>query len=189
MFDRFRKKKAVMTSAINGEGNTKIADTTRVDKETEMLDDVSFIKDMRHMKGPWQQYDILLAFGYGWDYMEDSAAYMESADLDDISTITIAKMANMPEKELIDRYRKKKGSIKDFKPLSAERGMLAVGGISRVLKAPVKIVWFNQAHVLRMFTPIDDEPLISKYIETVIRRSFGTEDAMKPAKPVPAEKQ
>ena len=63
--------------------------------------------------------------------------------------------------------------------------MLAVGGISRVLKAPVKIVWFNQTRILRFFTPVGDEQLMTRYIETVIRRTFGTKDAMKLAKPVP----
>ena len=143
---------------------------------------------MKHIHGSWQQYDILLAAsGYGWDYMVDTAAYMESADLDSISTITTAEMANMPEKELIDAYKKTQGSIRDFKRLSVEKGQLAVGGISRVLKAPVKIVWFNQTRVLRVFTTVDDELLITKYIETVIRRTFGTENSMKLAKPVPPE--
>ena len=67
--------------------------------------------------------------------------------------------------------------------------MLAIGGISRTLKMPVKIVWFNQTRVLRFFTPVDDEMLLTKYIETVIRRTFGTKDAMKLAKPVPDNEQ
>ena len=152
----------------------------------EILDDVSFIQDIRHNRGPWQQYDVLLAArGYGWNMMVDWAAYMESADLDGISTITTAEMINMPETELIDEYRKTQKGIKNFEALKEERGVLAIGGISRVLKAPMKIVWFNQTRVLRFFTPIDDEELLTKYVETVIRRSFGTKDAMKKAKPVP----
>jgi hypothetical protein len=41
--------------------------------------------------------------------------------------------------------------------------------------------------VLRVFSQIKDETLITKYVETIIRRTFGTKDAMKLAKPV--EKQ
>ena len=67
--------------------------------------------------------------------------------------------------------------------------LLAIGGISRTLMMPVKIVWFNQTRVLRFFTPVDDEILLTKYIETVIRRTFGTKDAMKLAKPVPDNEQ
>ena len=55
----------------------------------EILDDISYIQEMKHIRGPWQQYDVLLAArGYGWDTMVDWAAYMEPADLDAISTIT-----------------------------------------------------------------------------------------------------
>ena len=152
----------------------------------EILDDVSFIQDMKHIRGPWQQYDVLLAArGYGWNMMVDWAAYLESADLDGISTITSAEMIKMTETERSDRYRKTQRGIKKFDALKEERGVLAIGGISRVLKAPMKIVWFNQTRVLRFFTPIDDEELLTKYVETVIRRSFGTKDAMKKAKPVP----
>jgi len=152
----------------------------------EILDDISFIKRMKHIRGTWQQYDVLCAAtGYGWNYMVDSAAYMEAVDLDDISTVTVADMANTPETELINAYRQSSGTLQSFDQLSVERGELAIGGISRVLRAPVKIVWFNQTNVLRFFTPIDDEQLLTRYIETVIRRTFGTKDAMKLAKPVP----
>ena len=55
----------------------------------DMLDDVSFIGQMKHFSnGPWQQYDILLAArGYGWDYMLDCAEYMLQADIANVSTI------------------------------------------------------------------------------------------------------
>ena len=153
---------------------------------SEMLDDISFIQELKHLRGAWQQYDVLLAArGYGWQMMVDWAAYMKAADLDAISTVTVAEMANLPETELIGDYRQCGGGLKAFDKLSAEKGQLAIGGISRALRAPVKIVWFNQSRVLRVFTLIDDEPLVTRYIETVIRRTFGTKDAMKLAKPVP----
>ena len=63
--------------------------------------------------------------------------------------------------------------------------MLSIAGISRTLMAPMKIVWFNQTQVLRFFTLVDDDLLIRKYVETVIRRTFGTDDAMKLAKDLP----
>lgn len=155
-----------------------------------MIDDISYIQAIKHIPGVWQQYDVLLAaMGYGWGMMVDWATYMESADLDGVSTLTVAEMANMPETELIDDYRQCGRNLNEFDKLSVERGQLAIGGISRVLRAPVKIVWFNQTRVLRVFTLIDDEQLLTKYIETVIRRTFGTADAMKLAKPVPKKEQ
>ena len=55
----------------------------------EYLDDVTYIKDIRHMQmGPWHQYDILLdAQSYGWDYILDSADYMAAADLKHINEV------------------------------------------------------------------------------------------------------
>ena len=63
--------------------------------------------------------------------------------------------------------------------------MLSVAGMSKALKAPMKIVWINQTQVLRFFTLSDDELMLKKYIETMVRRTFGTEDAMKLGKPIP----
>lgn len=200
MFNPFKKKKTKAADVVGPKPkaedvvreatHTNNLQAQKLNEQEKLLDDVSYIKEIKHIRGTWQQYDVLLAASsYSWNYMVDTAAYMESADLDTISTITTAEMANMEETELISAYRKTQGSIKDFGLLSFEKGELAVGGISRVLKAPVKIIWFNQTRVLRVFTLIDDELLLTKYIETMIRRSFGTEDAMKLAKPVPAEKQ
>ena len=164
------------------------SDDKKTAEGTDMLDDISYIREMKHIHRAWQLYEVLLATrGYGWDYMVDLAAYMESADFDPVSTLTVAQMANMPETELINDYRQWGGTLIEYDKLSFERGQLAIGGISRVLKAPVKIVWFNQTRVLRFFTPINDEQLLTRYIETVIRRTFGTDDAMKLAKPVPPE--
>ena len=158
----------------------------------EELDDVFYIRDSRHTSsGPWQQYDYLLASRpYGWGYMVAQADYMAEADLKDVGTVTTAEMANMPETELIESLRSCGNRIADMPELQFERGQLAVGGMSRVLGlCPLKIVWFNQTNVLRIFTVPNNDELLLRYAETVIRRSFGTPDAMKKAKPVPAPKR
>lgn len=56
----------------------------------EYIDDVTFIRDIKHIpSGPWHQYYVLLAAqGYGWDYMISSADYMAAADLENISQVT-----------------------------------------------------------------------------------------------------
>ena len=163
------------------------------EEETEeMLDDMSYIADMQHVSdGTWHQYDVLVAAGgYGWNYMVDSAAYLESDELDDISKLSVSMISGAEEQDIIEDYKNSGAkSLRDFDMLSEdnEMGVLSVGGISRTLQAPVMVVWFNQTRVLRFFTTIDDDTLMTKYIETVIRRTFGTEDAMKLAQPVPAE--
>ena len=101
--------------------------------------------------------------------------------LNDFSTTSNVITGKSNDTELIDDYRRSKGDLKDL--LSEERGTLGIGGYSDTLKGPVKVVWYNQTRVLRIFVQSDDETLVRRYAETVIRASFGTEDAMKLAKP------
>lgn len=153
-----------------------------------MLDDTSYILEMKHLYGKvrfvtWQQYDILLATQpYGWDTMVDWAAYMESADIDKIDSIIVGDLNVDNGIELAHVYNQNKGGLKNYERLKEECGMLSIAGHSRTLNDSVKIVWYNQTRVLRLFTHINDETLIKKYVETVIRRTFGTKDSMKLAK-------
>ena len=160
--------------------------TNNLHAEESVLDDVSYIQEMKHLSGKvgfalWQQYDILLAARpYGWETMVDHAAYLESADFDIIDNITISDMYG--EEELVHVYNQSKVGLNNFDKLAEEKGALGIAGHSRTLNESVKIVWFNQTRMLRIFTLINDETLITKYAETVIRRTFGTQDAMKLAK-------
>lgn len=163
-------------------------------KEMEaMLDDVSYIQEMKHLHGNdvnmvWQQYDFLLAAQhYDWYTMVDWASYMESADINNIESVVVADSANATGIELAHEYNQNKMGLKNFENLKEERGKLSIYGHSRTLNSSVQIVWFNQTRVLRIITLINDEMLITKYVETLIRRTFGTKDAMKLAKPIPKE--
>lgn len=155
--------------------------------ECEYLNDITFIKAMRQQEVPggWQQYDVLLdARGYGWEMMKDWADYMAMADLEHISQVEAGILGG--EKQDVTRsYTDHGGKCKQTPELNTEQGMLSMAGFSRALKAPVEIVWINQTQTLRFFTTTADEVLIRKYVETVIRRTFGTENAMKSGKPKP----
>lgn len=152
-------------------------------KNAGMLDDISYIQEMKHIQGQWQQYDFLLAAqGYGWDYALDCADYMTKADLSNIGTVSVSSAAGGEDVEHIAEYNAAGRSIKALSALKQEAGMLGVGGISKVVGAPVKIVWINQSRVIRLFTPVDDEDMMLRYMETVIRRTFGTKDEMKMAR-------
>ena len=158
-----------------------------------MLDDVSYIQQMRQLYGNvgnafWKQYDILLATQhYGWETMVDWAAYMESADFDNIDSIAVANPTDDEGIELAHVYNQNKVGLKNIEWLKEEYGILSIAGHSRTLNDSVKIVWYNQTNTLRLFTHINDEVLVTKYVETLIRRTFGTKDAMKLAKPVAQE--
>lgn len=155
-----------------------------------VLDDTSYIQEIQHLSGKvgfilWQQYDILLAArNYFWEVMVDYADYLEKADLDNIDSLRVADMTEDSFVELAHVYNQSKVGLKNFDKLKEERGSLSIAGHSRTLNDSVKIVWYNQTRVIRLFTPINDETLVRKYVETLIRQSFGTKDAMKLAKPV-----
>lgn len=157
--------------------------------EGPMLDDVSYIQEMQHLSGKvgftiWQQYDILLAARpYDWETMVDWANYVEAEDLDSLDSIRIGG-PGQEDVELVHVYNQNKVGLKNFDRLKEESGSLSVAGQSRTLNDSVQIVWFNQMRTLRIFTLINNETLIRKYAETLIRRTFGTPDAMKLAKPV-----
>ena len=167
------------------QAKTNAAQTTET-----MLDDTSYIQEMKHLSGKvgfvlWQQYDFLLAtHPYYWEAIVDYAAYMETADFDSLESLKTGAPGEN-DLELAHVYNQNKVGLKNFERLKKEQGSLSIAGHSRTLNDSVKIVWFNQTRVLRVFTLINDETLITKYVETLIRRTFGTPDAMKLAKPVP----
>ena len=176
------------------EGKRKAKTRAKADNEAEtMLDDISYIQEIKHLHGNagnvvWQQYDILLAAQhYDWWTMVDWAAYMESADINMIESVVVADLAEAIGTELVHVYNQDKVGLKNFEKLKEEQARLSIYGHSHTLNSSVQIVWFNQTRVLRVITLIDDEVLIKKYVETVIRRTFGTKDAMKLAKPIPKE--
>ena len=154
-------------------------DPAKSNKE-EYIDDITYIKDMRHSTvGPFHQYDVLLyAQPYGWAYMVDAADYLLRADLKDITEVKTGDYGTGGY-DITDSYHEHGDKIKDTPQLKLEQGFLSVAGTSAVIGVPVKVVWVNQTRAMRIFTLKDDELLIKKYVETVIRRSFGTQDAMK----------
>lgn len=178
--DLFMRGDIVFANAVN-----KNASNDAFDKE-KYIDDITFIRDIKHIQsGAWHQYDILLAArGYGWDMMKVWADYMSEADLEHVSQVCVGSLGSH-ESDITKSYTANGEKCQNTPELNNESGMLSVAGISKILKAPLKIVWINQTQVLRFFTFVDDELLIKKYAETVVRRSFGTENAMKLGKPIP----
>ena len=178
LFDIFKKKAPVPP-------NRSVAKAAEL-PTSEYLDDITFIREIKHItSGPWHQYDVLLAArGYGWDMMKDWADYMSDADLEHISQVTTSSLGAQ-EKDVTKSYTDNGGKCKNIPELNVEMGVLSVAGTSKTLGAPMKIVWINQTQVLRFFTLVEDELLIKKYAETTIRRTFGTDNAMKLGKPIP----
>ena len=183
LFDIFKKKAITEQTSSKPESSTV---KTSEPNPTEYIDDITFIQEMKHIQtGPWHQYDVLLAArGYGWENMIEWADYMASADLENISQVTTGSMG-IQETDITNSYKEHNNKCSETPELDIEKGVLTIAGISKILKAPMKIAWLNQTRVLSFFTTIDDEKLVEKYVETTIRRNFGTENAMKLGKPIP----
>lgn len=180
IFDLFKKK--------DSSKNKIKSSTETANLKEEYIDDITYIRAISHVcSGPWNQYDILLASkGYGWEYMINWADYMATADLENISQVTTGNLAS-EEIEITKAYKSNNNKCLSLPELETENGVLSIAGISKTLGAPMKIVWINQTNTLRLFTIIDDETLIRKYVETLVRRTFGTKNEMKLGKPIPEE--
>ena len=99
LFDLFRKKNT-------GKETRNLQEVASLPAD-EYLDDMTFIRDIKHIQaGSWHQYDVLLAArGYGWDIMIDWADYMSVSDLEHISQVTTGYMGTQ-EKDITESYNK-----------------------------------------------------------------------------------
>ena len=196
LFDRFKKKKTETASAAQKSAehkpNTDVSASAKTASPAkpeslpgEMIDDISYIREMKHTRcGVWHQYDVLLAARiYGWDTIIYLASYLKDSDLEHISEVTVSPMLGVEGKNITEEFMESGEDFTKMATLKTESGVFSVAGMSNALKAPLKIVWMNQTNVLRFFTLLDNDNSMSRYTETMIRRTFNTEDAMKLAKP------
>lgn len=171
------------------ESNKEPVNTATVAKEnslpTELINDETYVRDIKTANsGAWFQYDVLLnARGYGWEMMLDWADYLADADIMNISQAEIGILGGTGV-DVLNDIKNNGNKCVGCKNLENERGFLSIAGISKILKAPLKVVWVNQTQVLRFFTIFDDVELIKRYTESAVRRNFGTADEMKLGTPV-----
>lgn len=143
--------------------------------EERVINDYPFVKEMKHIRDDvWNQYDILIdSRPYGWDELIMMADLIAENDLVNISEVYAGYVNDISfTKEFLEK-KKLKDVFAD-----SEYGFLSVAGISKRLRNPLKIVWFNQTQILRCFTLTDDEVMMEKYCETALRGIWGTEDEM-----------
>lgn len=178
LLDRFKKS----AKSTTNQSDSKVSQPV----ESEYLDDVTYIREIKHTTlEPWHQYDVLLAArGYGWNTMKSWANYVGEADLESISEVTAGHLG-IEEEDITHSFKHNGSKFETTPELEVEMGVLSIAGISKTLGAPVKIVWVNQTQILRIFTTIDNDALMEKYVETTIRQTFGTSEAMKRGKPYP----
>jgi len=147
-----------------------------------MLDSYTWLEDVKHsMNGNWHVYDVTFyADGYDWDYVRNSAEYMI---LNDVTKVVEVKVADTVEYNITDEFMQY-GSLLSTPSMNNEYRVMSVAGFSRVLNKNMMIIWFTNARVLKFITELEDETMLRKYAETMLRRNFGTENEMKTGRPI-----
>lgn len=100
-------------------------------------------------RGAWMQLDYQWPHRFGYDYMLNNVQWLITHDLS-VQTLTTAEIAGAPEQEHIQDFNNCGGSLAEC--VGREAGVLAVGGFSKSANCLMKIYWYNQTHVVRIFT-------------------------------------
>lgn len=137
------------------------------------------INAVSHVKcGVWHQYDILLSGTiYGWEYILNWADYMAASDMKQIDLVSLADpgSGDINITGEFEQYL----SIKNMPSVMEEHSTLGLAGTGNMSRGPIKIVWFNQTKMLRIFITTRNDEFILKYVDTMVKRNFGTKDQMK----------
>ncbi len=147
------------------------------------LDSYTWLENVqKSMYGSWYVYDVTFyADGYDWEYIRNSAEYMIYNDL---TKVVEVKIADTVEYNITEEFMQH-GSLLTTPSMNTQRNVLSVAGLSRVLNKNMMIIWFADARGMKFITEFDDETLLKKYAETLLRKNFGTENEMKTGKPIP----
>jgi len=131
--------------------------------------------------------NIELSFGYGWDWIVETVKYLECADFDgEFQYIQVG------DENLTDKYHANGNRLDALEELKWECASLTIAGDSETLvKFGMMITFYNQTNVIEILSPRtlpfleEDERdkgkdiLFIRYVETMIRRIFGTYEEMK----------
>lgn len=136
-------------------------------------DQLSYIEEIQCSKsGKWRCYDVLLATQcYGWEAMKKWVDYIAKVDFITIYQIHSSNDGSSQE-NIADSYIENGTNCDKTPELEIERGTLSVAGFSKLLKAPVKLVLYNQTRMIKVYTPCDDDEAVKEYIEAAASKSF-----------------
>lgn len=120
--------------------------------------------------GFFSRYELLLNGAYGWGFMQDAVQWLIDHDLDDVRTFSASVMPGFGEIELIDELVNNEMKVLQCPTVQEEDfGVLSVGGESKTLNCRVKLVFFNQTRVMRIFCELmPDMQRAREYVETVL---------------------
>ena len=97
--------------------------------------------------GPWKQFDYRWPHRFGYDYMLRSAQWLMDHGLP-AKTLTTAAITGVPETEHAQQLQE---GLSLQECAGREAGVLALGGFDEGVHGMLKIVWFNQTDLVRVF--------------------------------------
>lgn len=112
------------------------------------------IAEIKHTDGDWHQYDIKLNFAYGWSYLLKSAQSFIDKDLLEVDELIIVD-AKGAVQNMTDSLHANGNTLKKCPELIVEAKALSIAGNSSFIKQPIKIIWFTQTQVMRVFTVME----------------------------------
>ena len=112
------------------------------------------IVEIKHIDGDWHQYDVKLNFAYGWSYLLKSAQNVADNDLLAVDEL-IAVNAKGAVQNLTDSFHANTNTLKKCPEFIVESKALSMAGTSGFIKQPIKVIWFTQTQVLRIFTVME----------------------------------
>lgn len=124
-------------------------------------------------------YIISLDSDYGWNTAVKWADEMAESDIFSVTNLYTSASIGAPKKIMLAEYKANDKSIKSMESLKEEQGVIALKGISRELKAPVMIFWFNQTNIVEIRTFVGDEELMNHYTERFVNHEFWSKDFVK----------
>ncbi|MBR4888245.1 MAG: hypothetical protein IKU17_03790, partial [Clostridia bacterium] len=116
---------------------------------------------------------------YGYEQMLRMAQYVIENELSPVQTVTTAPIAGGKETEVIDAVHASGDDLFVCPATAPETGVLCVGGLSPTLKGLIKVCWFNQTGVLRIFSSAPETDYISNLAERILA-SIRPKPAEKP---------
>ena len=150
-----------------------------------MLDDASFILECSvSQNGKYFLYTFLLTDGYGWDYIRDAVDHLCTQDIEKGTfKLSVGDFDNCAD--ITKNYLKGRKTGCHSLEWTTEHGIASISGKSKSLKSFINVAFCNQTQILKLILPLENKKIATAYIETLLRRNFGTPDQLKLAKPVP----
>lgn len=149
----------------------------------ETLDDMSLITNVSFTRNDnLFTYAFHLIDDIGWNDIRELVDHLASVDLDR-EHFTLLIGDNNVYSNITKEYLMAKKTGKAPIEWTREYSSVKVIGKSKALKSFVEVVFYTNSQLLEASFSLENKRISTAYVETLIRRGFGTPDQLKLAKP------